>query len=122
MRYSILAVVLACLMASGCATAQKSYHTTTTVSPAGQQQYTVGWTITSTEEDGSENVLSSPRVTLQAGKEGKIEVCNETEENGVFCTALVKKTTQGLEALTTVTIKEDGKTTLNTSQKTVVKE
>lgn len=122
MRYSILAAVLASVMVSGCATSQKSYQTTTTVSPAGQQQYTIGWTIQATEEDGSENVLSTPRVTVQAGSEGSIKVCDDNEENGVFCTALVTKTPQGLEALTTVTVKKNGKAMLKTSQKTIVKE
>jgi len=122
MRYSTLAIAFACVIASGCATTQRSYQTTTTVSPAGPQQYTIGWTIQEAEDNGNENVLSTPRITVQAGTEGNIKVCDKSEENGVFCTALVNKTTHGLEALTTVTIKKDGQTTLNTSQKTIVKE
>jgi hypothetical protein len=119
MKYGTLAIVLAGVMVAGCVPTQKSYQTTTTVSPAGQQQYTVGWTIQSTGDDGKD-ILTTPTVTVSAGTEGEIKVCDENEENGVFCTALVNKTATGLEAVTTVTVKENRKTVLNTLQKTAV--
>ncbi len=113
--------MLAAVMVAGCATTQKSYQTTTAVSPAGQpQQYMVEFKIRETGEDGKQNVLSAPRVTVKAGQEGQIKVCGEKEENGVFCTALVKETANGVEVHTTVTVKEDGTKVLNTLQKTVV--
>jgi hypothetical protein len=114
-----LAFVLATDMVAGCDTTQKAWQTTTTVSPIGQQQYTVGWTIQSTGDDGKD-ILTTPNVTVSAGTEGVIRVCGANEENGVFCTALVNKTATRLEVITTVTIKENGKTVLNTLQKTAV--
>lgn len=114
-----LAFVLTTDMVAGCDTAQRAWETTTTVSPIGQQQYTVGWTIQSTGDDGKD-ILTTPTVTVSAGTEGVIRVCGANEENGVFCTALVNKTATGLEVITTVTIKENGKTVLNTLQKTAV--
>jgi type II secretory pathway component GspD/PulD (secretin) len=121
MKSAMLAGVLATVMVAGCVTTQKSYQTTTTVTPAGQGQYTVGWTIQATEENGNQSILSTPTVTVPAGTEGEIKVCDEKQQDGVFCTALVNETPNGLETLTTVTVKEKGKTTLNTSQKTLVK-
>jgi type II secretory pathway component GspD/PulD (secretin) len=120
MKYGTLAIVLAAIMVAGCATTQKSYQTTTTVSPAGPQQYTVGMTIQATGEDGKQDVLSTPKITVPAGEEGRITVGDEKEENGVFCTVLVEEKANGLETLTTVIVKEDGRTMLNTSQKTLV--
>ena len=114
-----LAFVIATDMVAGSDTTQKAWHTTTTVSPIGQQQYTVGWTIQSTGDDGKD-ILTTPNVTVSAGTEGVVRVRGANEENGVFCTALVNKTATGLEAVTTVTVKENGKTVLNTLQKTAV--
>ena len=82
-------------------------------------QYTVGWTIQSTGDDGKD-ILTTPNVTVSAGTEGVVRVRGANEENGVFCTALVNKTATGLEVVTTVTIKENWKTVLNTLQKTAV--
>jgi uncharacterized lipoprotein YajG len=120
MKHATLAVVLAAMMVAGCATTKKSYQTTTTVSPAGQQQYTVGMTIQATGKDGKQDVLSTPKITVSVGKEGRITVGDEKEVNGVFCTVLVEENANRLETLTTIIVKEDGKTMLNTSQKTLV--
>ncbi len=105
MNYGTLAIVLAAIMVAGCATTQKSYQTTTTVSPAGQQQYTVGMTIQATGEDGKQDVLSTPKITVLAGTEGRITVGDEKEENGVFCTVLIEEKDNRLEALTTILVK-----------------
>ena len=121
MKYGTLAIVLAGVMAAGCVTTQKAYQTTTTVSPVGQQQYTVGWTIQTTEKDGSQRILSTPKVTVPAGMEGKVELSDDKEGNGVFCSVLVNEKANGFETLTTVIVKENGKTMLHTSQKTLVK-
>ena len=121
MRYASLAIALAAVMVAGCATTPKSYQTTTTVSPAGQQQYTVEFRIQETAEDGTQNVLSAPTAVTMAGKEATIKVCDEKEEDVIFCTVLVNETANGVEALTTITVKEDGKKILSTSQKTVMK-
>ncbi len=120
MKYGPLAFVLAAIMVAGCATTQTSYRTTTTVSPAGPKQYTVCMTIQATAEDGQQDMLSTPKITVPAGEEGQIKVGDEKEENGVFCTVLVEEKANGLETLTTVIVKEDGRTMLNTSQKTLV--
>ena len=120
MKYAALAVVLAAAMVAGCATTQKSYQTRITVAPAGQQRYTVGMTIQATAENGEQDVLSTPKITVPAGEEGRIKVGDEKEENGVFCTVLVEEKANGLETRTTVIVKEDGKTMLNTSQTTLV--
>ena len=119
MKYTTLAFVLVAVMVAGCGTTQKAWQTTTTVSPTGQQQYTVGWTIQSTGGDGKD-ILTTPNVTVSAGTEGVVRLPGANEENGVFSTALVNKTATGLEAVTTVTVKENGKTVLNTLQKTAV--
>jgi len=120
MKYGTLAFALAALLFAGCATTQKSYQTTTTVSPAGLKQYAIDMTIQATGEDGKQDVLSTPKITVIAGKEGQIRVCDEREENGVICTVLVEEKENSLETLTTILVKEDGKTMLNTSQKTLV--
>jgi len=77
-------------------------------------------TIQATAEDGQQDMLSTPKITVPAGEEGQIKVGDEKEENGVFCTVLVEEKANGLETLTTVIVKEDGRTMLNTSQKTLV--
>ena len=119
MRRVAIAIALAAIMGTGCATTERSYQTSATVTPAGQpHQYTVEFRIT---EVGREKVLNAPRVTVNAGQEGQIRVCDEKEDNGVFCTALVTETESGLEALTTVTVKADGKETLSSSQTTIIK-
>jgi outer membrane murein-binding lipoprotein Lpp len=120
MKYGTLAFVLAAIMVAGCATTQKSYQTTTTVTPEGQQQYTVGMTIQATGEDGKQDILSTPKITVAAGKKGQINVGDEKEENGVFCSVLVEEKENRLEALTTILVKEGGRTVLNTSQKTLM--
>ena len=55
------------------------------------------------------------------GEKGQLIVCDKTEENGLFCTAIVNDKKAGLETLTRITIKENGKTLLDTSHKTLVK-
>jgi type II secretory pathway component GspD/PulD (secretin) len=48
-------------------------------------------TIQATGEDGKQDILSTPKITVAAGKEGRISVGDEKEENGVFCTVLVEE-------------------------------
>ena len=74
MKYTTLAFVLVAVMVAGCGTTQKAWQTTTTVSPTGQQQYTVGWTIQSTGGDGKD-ILTTPNVTVSAGTEVVVRVC-----------------------------------------------
>ena len=121
MRYESVVIALAAVMLAGCATTHKSYQTTTTVSPVGQQQYTVEFNIQETAGDGTQNLLSAPKLITKAGEEATIKACDEKEEDGIFCTAIVNEIADGIEALTTITVKEDGKKVLNTSQKTVMK-
>lgn len=97
------------------------YRTTTTVSPADQQQcYTVAFTIHEKGKDGKDVLGSAPTMSLPVGEEGFMEV-GKKEEGGIFCTALVNETAKSVEALTTVTVKDDGENIFNTCQKTVMK-
>ena len=117
MRCAALVIALVAIMAAGCATTERSYQTSTTVAPAGPAHvYTVEFKIWQTGKDGEQTLLGAPMITLKAGEKARISMHDKKKESGIFCTALVTETESGLEALTTVIVKEEGTETLNTSQ------
>jgi len=120
MKKAMLAVVGFVLGA--CVTAQAGYRTETSVAPATEaQQYVVQIKIIEVAEDGETDVLTAPKLTVKAGEEGKVVLGDEPEENGVFCTALVTEIEDGIEVVTTITVKEEGKEELSTAQTVTVK-
>jgi type II secretory pathway component GspD/PulD (secretin) len=117
-----LMMAVAGLALGACMTAEAGYRTETTVAPGAEaHQYVVQVKIIDVAKDGKTDVLSTPKVTVKAGEEGKITVGDEKEQNGVFCTALVKETEGGIEAVTTVVVKEKGTEKLNTTQSVTLK-
>ena len=117
-----LMMVVAGLALGACMTAQAGYRTEATVTPGAEaHQYVVQIKITEVAKDGKTDVLSAPILVVPAGKEGKITAADEKEQNGVFCTALVKEIEGGIEAVTTVVVKEKGIEKLNTTQSVTLK-
>jgi hypothetical protein len=115
-------MAVAVLILGACMTAEAGYRTETTVAPGTEaHQYVVHFKITDVAKDGKTDVLSTPKVTVKAGQEGKITVADEKEQNGVFCTAHVKESEGGIEAVTTVVVKEKGIEKLNTTQSVTLK-
>jgi len=112
------------LILGACVTAQAGYRTEATIRPVGEaHQFEVTFRIMEVAQDGKTNVLSAPRIVVTAGQEGQIRIGSEAakEEDGVFCTVLVKEADDGVEAVTTVTIKEKGSEKLSTSQSITLK-
>jgi hypothetical protein len=72
-------------------------------------------------KDGKTDVLCTPRIIMSSGKEGKIIVGDEKEQNGVFITALVKEIEGGIEAVITFVMKEKGTEKLSTTQNVTLK-
>jgi hypothetical protein len=115
-------MAVAGLALGACMTAQAGYRTETTVVPGTEaHQYVVQIKIIDVAKDGKTDVLSAPKVTVKADEEGKITVGDEKEQNGVFCTALVKEIEGGIEAVTTVVVKEKGTEKLSTAQSVTLK-
>ena len=50
-----------------------------------------------------------PTILVTAANEGMVCIGSEKENNGVVCTVLVTENDNGVEATTTVTIKDEGK-------------
>ena len=120
MKKGMMAV--AGLVLGACMTAQAGYRTETTVVPGTEaHQYVVQIKIIDVAKDGKMDVLSAPKVTVKAGEEGKINVGDEKEQNGIFCTALVKEVEGGIEAVTAVVVKEKGTEKLSTAQSVTLK-
>lgn len=99
-----------------------SYHVDVKVAPAGEpKQYMIEFRISETQAGGKTNVLSAPRIVTLAGQEGRIQVSDGEEQSGIFCTAQVNEKEDGIEAVTSVEVKEGGKTLWSNSQSTTVK-
>ena len=98
--------------------AHAGYRTEVKVKPTGEaHQFIVDFKISQVDKDGKSDVVSAPKLVVTAGQEGRVEVVvAEKQQNGVFCTSLVKETDVGLEVTTTVTIKKDGAEVLSSSQ------
>jgi hypothetical protein len=115
-------ITLAGLILCTCINAHAGYRTEATVTPGTDaHQYVVQFKIMDVENDGKTKVLATPLIVVQAGKEGTISVYKEKEESGLFCTALVNETEGGIEAVTTVVVKEKGTEKLSTAQSVTVK-
>ena len=105
-----------------CMTVQAGYRTETTVVPGTEaHQYVVQIKIIDVAKDGKIDVLSAPQLTVKVGEEGKITVADEKEQDGIFCTALVKEIEGGIEAVITVVVKEEGTEKLSTAQSVTLK-
>jgi hypothetical protein len=121
MKTTISALALGVLICTGCATTQRSYKTDLRIIPGNVfHTYVVEYKITETSkslsgtiEQENANILSVPALTVFAGREGQMKVCDPAEQNGVICTALVKENDEGIEAVTSVLVKEKGRTILN---------
>jgi type II secretory pathway component GspD/PulD (secretin) len=115
-------MAVAVLILGACMTAEAGYRTETTVVPgAAEHQYVVEIKIIEVAKDGKTDVLCTPRILMSSGKEGKIHVGDEKEQNGVFITALVKETEGGIEAVITFVMKEKGTEKLSTTQSVTLK-
>jgi hypothetical protein len=109
------AFVLACRV-----TAQAEYRTEATIAPSTQaHQYVVRVKVIEPQKDGEAGVRSDMKVTVNAGQEGTAAAGND--KSGVTCTALVKEVEDSVEAVITVTVKEDGAEKLNESQTVTLK-
>jgi hypothetical protein len=114
---------VAALWLSAGLSAQAAYRTETVVKPGqAPHQYLVEIKVTDVQRDGRTDVLTAPKLVVKAGEEGRIVVGDAKGENGVFCTALVRETAVGLEALTTIVVKEKGAEKLNTAQTILLKQ
>ena len=122
-------MVVAGLVLGACMTVQAGYRTETTVVPtettvvpgAAERQYVVEIKIIEVAKDGKTDVLCTPRIIVTSGKESKIIVGDEKEQNGVFITPLVKEIEGGIEAVITVVVKEKGIEKLSTTQSVTLK-
>jgi len=115
-------MIAAALILFTCVAAQAGYRTEVTVTPGKDaHQYVVQFNIMDVDNDGKTKVLDTPLIVVKAGKEGTVSLAKETGESGLFCTALVSETEIGIEAVTTVVVKENGTEKLSTAQRITVK-
>ena len=99
------AALLAAVVLTGCsAPSAKIYQSSVNVRPAGANQYIAEFKIME-----GERRLALPRILVTAANEGMVSIGGEKEKNGVVCTVLVTENDNGVEATTTVTIKDEGK-------------
>ncbi len=116
-----LMMAVACLFLGACAMARAEYRTEVIVTPGPvAQQYVVQFKIMDVTK-GGKSVLSTPKITVKTGEEGKVSIADAKDQDGVLCTVLVKEIEGGIEAVTTVLVKEEGAEKLNTTQTVVVK-
>ena len=121
MKRTITAAVLG-LVLGACVSAQAGYRTEVKVTPSTEpHQFVVEFKIIQADKDGKTDVLSAPKLVVKSGEEGRAIIADEKEESGVFCTALVKETDAGVEATTTVTVKEKGTEKLSSAQSITMK-
>lgn len=117
----IIAVVTSLLLGA-CLGAEAAYRTEATVTPSGAaHQYVVQFKITDMAKDGKADVLSAPKLVVEAGKEAQVFVGDDQGQSGVFCTAIVREVADGIEGVTTVTIKDKGVEKLSSTQSITVK-
>jgi hypothetical protein len=124
MKKGIAGLALLGSLCAGCATTQQSYTTDVTVWRSDTpQQYVVEFKVSKTPLQGTKgetDLLSAPKMTVKAGQEAEIKVCDEKEDNGVFCKALVKEDGAGVNASTRVVVKAGGRETLNSAQNMIL--
>jgi hypothetical protein len=115
-------LVVAGLVLGTCMTAQAGYRTETTVAPGMEaHQYVVQIKIIDVAKDGKMKLLSAPKIGVRAGQESKIDLEDGKEQDGVFCTVLVKEIAGGIQADTTVIVKDKSTEKLNTTQSVTLK-
>ena len=111
------AALLAVVVLTGCsAPSAKIYQSSVNVRPAGANQYIAEFKIME-----GERRLALPRILVNAANEGMVRIGGEKEKNGVVCTVLVTENDNGVEATTTVTIKDEGKNVYLSRQNLKVK-
>jgi hypothetical protein len=122
--------ILTSMLLAGCGSPSlpPPYRTEVKVTPSDTaHQYVVQFGITEVAKDGKTNLLNSPKVVVEAGQEAQIMVGEEhtvrgqRRQSGIFCTAIVRETPAGVEAVTTVTVKKNGLEKLSTSQSIALK-
>jgi hypothetical protein len=117
MNRAMLVLLVAAAACAGCAAPVRAYRTEVKVSPVGTaHQYMVEVRIVAIRPDGTEGVLTAPKMLVTAGHEAEMKVCDAAERDGVFCKALVKEAAASVEAVTTVTVKAEGRQVLSNSQ------
>ena len=122
MRRTIIGLVVAGAICAGCGAPRRLYRTEATVAPAPTaHHYTVEFRIAELGRDGKAVVLSAPRLTVKAGQDGQIKVCDAREWNGIFCSARVDESDAAVQATTTVVVRSRGKATVNNAQTITVK-
>lgn len=120
MKKTLIAIALIILMCFGCATTQKSYQTSATITQDTlEDRYTVLFKITEIEGE-TETILSQPKITVNTGMKGKIQQYDEAEQSGVFCTALVTEEGNKTEAITSVIIMNKGKEDVNNTHTLII--
>ena len=120
MNRAMLVLLVAAAACAGCAAPERAYRTdvkVVKVSPAETpHQYLVEIRIVVIRPDGTEGVLTAPKMLVVAGPEAEMKACDAAERNGVFCKALVKETAASVEAVTTAIVKAEGREVLSNSQ------
>ncbi len=102
----IIMAGLAGVVLGACVSSQPGYRTEARVIPGPEDhQYVVQFKITDVAKNGKADVLAAPKLVVKAGEEAKIAIADGNEQNGVFCTALVKEAEGSIEVVTTLTVK-----------------
>jgi hypothetical protein len=95
---------------------------TSVESAEGPHQYLVAVKIQQSPDGKKWDVLSSPRILVLAGHEGKIEVKDEKTGDGIECTVLVNEVAAGtIEMSVVCKVKETGKSQWQSELKTRIK-
>ena len=93
------------------------YRTDVKISPSGiPHQYVVEFKISQTLQNGTSNLINSPRMIVTAGQEGEVKAMDLQERDGILCKALIEEKVDSVEALTSVTVKMQGIETLSSTQ------
>lgn len=122
MKKGMAVLALVGVLCAGCARGDRScsYRTDVLVRPSDTpQQYVVEFKVLRARPDRPESetdLLAAPKLTVRAGHEAEVKVCDEKEENGFFCKALVKEDGAAVNAVTRTVVKVAGKETHNSSQ------
>jgi hypothetical protein len=129
MKKRVLTVICAMLLGT-CVSTQAAFQTQVTVVPTSTpHQYRAEFKIIEVGKDGKPTVLATPIMLTNAEQEAraiywlgaKPENVEADVQDGIICTVLVKETNGGVEAATTVTVKQRGITTADTALNLTVK-
>jgi hypothetical protein len=92
------------------------------VAPADKPgQYVVTFAIAEGTRDGEVKVVSAPKLTVEAGKPGRLEIGAAGSADTITCTALVTERPDAVEAVTAVRVREAGKDVLDLKQTMVTR-